>query len=156
MSESLTCPNCSRVSYSAAPGSYNSCPYCGIIFSSKGSLGPDKRREERFHWSAYSHMFTEELKGPGSLVLLAKTENLSRNGARIRYIGAPLAVGVMINMYIRDMNLQRTVAVMWSRNVSETGVLSGLRSFESIPLPFYENQEPNAFKTGDKRLQLHR
>lgn len=42
--EKMICPKCKGTSYTSSPDTYNTCPYCNIVFS---KYGADRRKEER-------------------------------------------------------------------------------------------------------------
>ena len=140
MAEKIICPNCKKDSYSLDANSYSLCPYCDYVFSSRGGMGPNQRTEHRLPWSAYCHIFAKDIRSPGAMVLLAKTQDISRNGAKVGYVGEPLIVGDTVNIYIKDLNLRRVVTVMWSKTVNEAASVSGLKFIESIPIPLYRER----------------
>lgn len=68
-----------------------------------------------------------------SVELLAKTMDISHNGAKIRYFGKPLAPSTKAHIYMKELDVKRDVTIVWSKKMDES-VQSGLISNEEIPL----------------------
>lgn len=64
----------------------------------------ERRKEERHPYSGYCGMIAEGISNPAPLI--AKTLDISQNGAKIRYIGEPLSNGKRISIYIMGLNLK--------------------------------------------------
>lgn len=93
--------------------------------------GTDRRAEDRFSWSAYCDIFDGKIHNP----LLAKTEDISQNGVKIRYVGEPLTPGDTVNIHIKNLNIQRVAKVVWSKTVNKLDSLSGMRFMEPMQMP---------------------
>lgn len=100
---------------------------------------PAKKREERLEWSIYCQLWADGLSEPASVVLMAKTLDISHHGTKIRYFGKPLPPGKKANIYLKDLDLKRDVTVMWSKSLNES-VVSGLHSSDDIPTTFGEKE----------------
>ncbi|MBI5894074.1 MAG: response regulator [Deltaproteobacteria bacterium] len=97
-----------------------------------GRKGMYWRKEERFSYSTYCGINIERLSN--SSPLIAKTENISKNGMKVRYIGEPLIPGSKISIYMMNLNLQRDAKVMWSKAMDEMVSVTGLNFTEQIQL----------------------
>jgi len=125
MAEQLVCQNCNKSYYTTESTTPHPCPHCGFIFNSK-------RAEERFHWSAYCHIFDEKIYNPMHAPLVAKTQDISQHGVKIRYVGEPLTPGDTVDIQIVMFNLIKTAHVMWSKSINKTDSLVGLKLIEPI------------------------
>lgn len=145
MPEKLICPECNKPSYTASPESYNPCPYCGFIFNNKSLIGPDKRLEQRLYWSASCQLSQKDTTDSGSTLIMAKTEDISQTGLRIRYAGGKLIPGNTVNISIKDLNLETSALVMWSKDMNEGDKQAGLHSLSEVHLPFHSQQGKPVF-----------
>ncbi|MBI3752790.1 MAG: response regulator [Deltaproteobacteria bacterium] len=103
------------------------------INSILSKFNPASRSEPRFHWSAYCRILEE---GPGNITsVTAKTEDISKNGIRIRYVGGPLQTGRLVNIHIMSLDLRRPAKIVWSKAANEIDFMAGLQLVESMPLP---------------------
>lgn len=93
----------------------------------------DKRNEERFHWCAYCRVSDGVIYN--QTLLMTKTQDISKNGLKIRYIGEPLPPETRVNIHIMNLNLQRAAKIIWSKALNELDTLAGLRLLEPIPIP---------------------
>lgn len=99
-----------------------------------GRKGMYWRKEERFSCSAYCGIGSIEAeKRSDSTPHIAKTENITKNGVKIRYRGEPLTLGKRINIYIMSLNVQRDARVVWSKTINETDSHAGLEFDKPIP-----------------------
>lgn len=120
----------------------NDCRYLTKPFKPVDLLGevakilttPPIRHEERFEWSVYCQLSADGQSDPTSVMLVAKTLDISHHGAKIRYFGRPLAAGKRANIYLRELDLKRDVTIVWSKRLNES-VISGLMSTEDITVP---------------------
>lgn len=95
--------------------------------------GTDRRTEDRFLWSEYCYIFDDKIYNPISL--LAKTQDISQNGAKIKYVGEPLSPGCAVNIHMKNLNIQRVSKIMWSKTINKLDSLSGMRFMEPIQVP---------------------
>lgn len=95
--------------------------------------GVDRRSEKRFPWSAYCEIF--DGKTYNHTPLLAKTEDISQNGARIKYVDKPLAFGDNVSIRIKNLNIQRAAKIVWSKAINELDSLAGMRFTEPVKMP---------------------
>ena len=129
MAEQLTCQNCNKSYNTAADMTPHACPHCGFIFSKLGS----ERSEKRFQWSAYCYIFDDKIYNPMHTPLIAKTQDISQYGAKIRYAGKPLTPGDTVDIYTDMFNQLSRANVMWSMSINETDSMVGLKLVEPIP-----------------------
>ena len=105
--------------------------------SARGDNGPkegmERRAEERFHWTAYCQVFEERIYK--TTPLIAKTQDISRNGVKIRYVGEMLPPGSDANIHIMNLNLRRAAKIMWAKAINELDTVAGLKFMEPIQLP---------------------
>ena len=115
----LTCPRCSKDSYSPSVESFKPCPYCGLLFS--GKYGTDKRSAVR---QSKEIPFLFSYKGQN---LQASTVNLSEDGLSVKIFGKPsLPVGDVMEIRLGDSVVK--AQVLWVYNLHESGVaLTGLK-----------------------------
>jgi hypothetical protein len=104
--KALSCPQCGKVSYTAAEEVYSPCPYCGFIFS--GKHGSDKRAipriETREHFTLRIHNKKFE----------AHTRNISETGVCIEADKkVPLTAAKLVNLDIPYLSLQRRAKIVW-------------------------------------------
>lgn len=145
MPEKLICPKCNKPSYTAAPDSYNACPYCGFISNNECSIGPEKRVDERFYWSASCQLSRKDTQDSHSVLITAKTEDISQTGLKIRYEGEKLIPGNRVSISIKDLHLETSAQIIWSRSINEEDSESGLLSQSQINLPFNNQQGKSVF-----------
>ena len=100
-----------------------------------GQTKTERRMEKRFHLSSYCLISPEDGPHTQTISLTAKTQDISQNGAKIRYLGQELKPGSSVNMHIMNLNIRRTAKIIWSKALSELDVISGLRFMEPIPIP---------------------
>ena len=145
MPEKLICPKCNKASYTAAPDSYSPCPYCGFISNNEFSLGPDKRVDERFYWSSSCELMGNDKGDSHPTLITAKTEDISQTGLKIRYSGEKLLPGNQVNISVKDLNLETSAQIIWSKSINEDGSESGLCSLNRIVLPFNSEEGKPVF-----------
>lgn len=111
----LTCPGCSKDSYSASVETFKPCPYCGILFS--GKYGSEKRKQFRIKKEipfVFSHQGQHHE---------ACTMDISDKGLCVKIFGRPsLPIGETLNFTVNDISLK--AQVMWFSNNSEIPVAS--------------------------------
>lgn len=114
----LTCPKCSKDSYSASVEKFKPCPYCGVLFS--GKYGPEKRRKSRSKKELPS-AFTYQGQN-----IQACTLDVSDNGICLKIFGNPsLPVGETVDLNIDDVNVK--AQVRWSDyNRDNPSLVTGL------------------------------
>lgn len=76
---------------------------------------------------------------------MAKTEDISQTGLKIRYTGGKLIPGNTVNISIKDLNLETSALVIWSNDMNEGGKQAGLRSLSQVHLPFHTRQGKPVF-----------
>jgi hypothetical protein len=112
----IPCPKCHKVSYTTGVESFNSCTYCGFVFS--GKFGPDKRSEPRVEQEI---PFALSYQGQN---FEASTADLSEKGVGIRIMGEPpIAVGDVLNLTIGNYSI--AAKVMWVKKLPDKA-LAGL------------------------------
>lgn len=115
----LTCPGCSKDSYSPSVESFKPCPYCGLLFS--GKYGTEKRNDVR---QRKEIPFLFSYKGQN---LQASTVNLSERGLSVKIFGKPsLPVGDVMELRLGDSMVK--AEVLWVFDLQESGLaLTGLK-----------------------------
>lgn len=115
----LTCPGCSKDSYSPSVESFKPCPYCGLLFS--GKYGTEKRSDVR---QRKEIPFLFSYKGQN---LQASTVNLSESGLSVKIFGKPsLPVGDVMELRLGDSVMK--AQVLWVFNLHESDVaVTGLK-----------------------------
>jgi len=115
----LTCPGCSKDSYSPSAESFKPCPYCGLLFS--GKHGSEKRSDVR---QRKEIPFLFSYKGKN---LEASTVNLSEKGLSVKIFGRPsLPVGDVMELRLGDSVVK--AQVLWVFDLHESGVaVTGLK-----------------------------
>jgi hypothetical protein len=115
----LTCPGCSKDSYSPSVESFKPCPYCGLLFSAK--YGTEKRNDVR---QRKEIPFLFSYKGQN---LQASTVNLSESGLSVKIFGRPaLPVGDVMELRLGDAVVK--AEVLWVFDLHESGIaLTGLK-----------------------------
>lgn len=92
-----------------------------------------KRQEKRFGVSANCGVFGKD--DHGQKIIVAKAQDVSRNGIRIRHAGEPLKSisQISVLLSINYLNLLRDARVVWSKEVAEGESMAGLSLLEPIP-----------------------
>lgn len=92
------------------------------------------RQEERFSAISGANVLVEDLKNQNCF--MARLEDFSRHGLKIRYDGPPVEHGtsVSICMNLNSMSIVRTVKVVWSKRTDGGADLASGLSF-ATPLP---------------------
>jgi DNA-binding response OmpR family regulator len=93
------------------------------------SPGENRRADQRICW-------TEDLKvWDGSRVFrpFVHTMDISRHGARIRYMGSMMKPGSVVTIEIRCMDVRCRAQVVWSMALSENEAASGLALSRPVP-----------------------
>jgi len=127
----LTCPECSKNSYSASVESFKPCPYCGILFS--GKFGSEKRNDDRIS-REIPLLFSYKGKN-----LEASTLNVSSTGLSIKMFGQyALPVGDIMELDVGNSRVK--TEIMWTFSdpdsaVAVTGlkIIEGDINFETLP-----------------------
>ena len=115
----LTCPGCSKDSYTPSAESFKPCPYCGLLFS--GKYGTDKRSDVR---QRKEIPFLFSYKGQN---LRASTVNLSEGGLSVKIFGGPsLPVGDVMEFRLGDSEVK--AQVLWAFDLRDPDVaVTGLK-----------------------------
>ena len=115
----LTCPQCSKDSYSASVEKFKPCPYCGVLFS--GKYGSEKRQQSRIKKEI---PFIFSLNGQN---IHACTMDVSDHGICLKVFGNPaLPVGETLDFNVNDTNLR--ARVIWVADNSQVASsLTGLQ-----------------------------
>lgn len=100
-----------------------------------GRTKMERRIEKRFHLSSYCLISPEDGPHTQTIPLTAKTQDISQNGVKVRYLGQEIKEGSSVNIQIINLNIRRTAKIMWSKAMSELDVVAGLRFMEPIPIP---------------------
>lgn len=128
MAVKLICQNCNEPFYTASGMIPVACPHCGFVLN--------RRSEERFQWSAVCRLIESEKTNPApSAPLIAKTQDISRKGIKIGYVGKPLAAGNTISIEIKDLKLRTQAKIAWSKALNELDSIAGLLLSEPMSLP---------------------
>jgi len=97
---------------------YNSNPTPG--FSQRFA---NRRQEKRFQWEQDCGLTPAEVSVD---VSNASTIDISRNGLRLRYHGAPLPFGTLVDIDIKQLKVSSRATVAWSEKDGEFEGVSGL------------------------------
>ena len=127
----LTCPECSKNSYSASVEAFKPCPYCGILFS--GKFGSEKRSDYRIS-QEIPLLFSYNGKN-----LEASTLNVSPTGLSIKIFGQhALPIGDTMELDVGNSRVK--TEIMWTFSdpysaVAVTGlkIIEGHINFETLP-----------------------
>lgn len=115
-----------------------------VIEGGRDKVRMGARQEDRIGWVSCCEMSTSTLGSPGFIV--AETENLSRNGAKVRFRGSPLAVnecfGVNIHLDILNMDLKRSARVVWSKPADDGSSEAGVVFAKPVPASSIINLMP--------------
>lgn len=115
----LTCPGCSKDSFSASVDAFKPCPYCGLLFS--GRHGTNRRsgfRMKREIPFVLSH---------GGQNHRASTMDISERGLSIKIFGNPsLPIGDILNIHVRDSSVKAQVIWVFINTENSTAV-TGLK-----------------------------
>lgn len=57
----------------------------------------------------------------------ASIMDISRQGARIRYMGSPMTAGIIISIEIKYLEVRTSATVVWSKEINENEAISGLK-----------------------------
>ncbi len=119
----LTCPKCSKDSYSASVEKFKPCPYCGVLFS--GKYGSEKRRHTRVK-KEIPLSFTHQGRR-----IEACTVDVSHDGLCVKIDGSrSLPVGDTVDVTLHDSRLK--AQVMWAAGETESpSALNGLKLIDS-------------------------
>lgn len=104
-----------------------------IVSISNGKKARERRREKRFKHSAYCEITAEKTSKP--VRLLAKTQDISKTGVRVKYTGEPLERHKTVNVIIRDLNVHMDANVVWLNPINKIDSTAGLRWTKPIKLP---------------------
>lgn len=93
-----------------------------------------KRQEDRFPVAAECDIFEDS--GHRHRFLMATTENISRNGIKVRYEGEPIVPATPVSVYlcINSLSMHRTAKVKWSINADARSSASGIWLDEPLPV----------------------
>ncbi|MBI5588410.1 MAG: response regulator [Deltaproteobacteria bacterium] len=89
----------------------------------------NRRQEKRFKWEE-DCLLTQN--GETNNIPLASTVDISRNGVKIRYLGAPIKPESLLEVDVRHIKVKGPAAVAWSTPVDDMEAISGLRFLEPI------------------------
>lgn len=101
-----------------------------------------KRQEGRYALKAGCDIFEES--EPGQRSLAAVTENVSRNGLKVRYEGEPILPSTTVSVYlsINGLSMHRAARVTWSMPVDGRSSASGVHLDEPLPVSSIVNVTP--------------
>jgi hypothetical protein len=125
----LLCPQCEKVSFTAAEEVYSPCPYCSFIFS--GRHGSDKREIPRIETKEKFTLQINSRKYP------ANTVNISETGVCIQADKkVPLTSSKFLSLTIPYLNLKTRAKIVWIDKSGQT-YLAGLKmihTFKSLSI----------------------
>ena len=120
MVNELLCPQCEKLSYTAAEEVYSPCPYCGFIFS--GRHGSDKRIIPRIETK---ESFTLQINNKN---YRANTVNISETGVCIETDKkVPLTSSRLLGLNIPYLNLKTRAKIVWIDKSRKTTYLAGVK-----------------------------
>ncbi len=120
MVKELLCPQCEKLSYTAAEEVYSPCPYCGFIFS--GRHGSDKRIIPRIETKESFLLQINNKK------YRANTVNISETGVCIETEKkVPLTSSKLLGLNIPYLNLKTRAKIVWIDKSRKTTYLAGLK-----------------------------
>lgn len=124
----LTCPKCTKDSYSASVENFKPCPYCGLLFS--GKYGSEKRAYPRL-----GKELTVQCIHQGQR-FDALTADISDNGVCMKIFGyGALPVGDTIDFIMNETAVK--AQVIWSANAKEIqSAVAGLRIIDGTSATF--------------------
>ena len=119
MVKELLCPQCDKLSYTAAEEVYSPCPYCSFIFS--GRHGSDKRVIPRIETKENFTLQINKKK------YHANTVNISETGVCIEADKkVPLTSSKLLGLNIPYLNLKTRAKIVWIDKSGPT-YLAGLK-----------------------------
>lgn len=89
----------------------------------------NRRQERRFKWEE-DCLITQD--GETDKIPLASTVDISRNGVKIRYLGAPIKPESLLEVDVRHIKVKGPATVAWSTPVDDMEAISGLRFCDPI------------------------
>ncbi len=98
-------------------------------------FSPDKRHEKRFAWEDDCQVFAD---GSNRLYIFARSQDISRHGARIR---APELIPASVSvLQINFMKLRsyRTARLCWTRPIDEAGTIAGIHFDDPIDISKFD------------------
>lgn len=100
-----------------------------------GKASKDKRRKRRFSYSGYYGIVAEGVSNPAPLkTRLAKIDDISKGGVKVRHVGKPLSPGSKISIYFMEQRIQREARIVWSKTISEIEAAAGINFIKPIPM----------------------
>jgi len=95
-----------------------------------------KRKDVRFSLSKECAIFVENGENTPATLRATKTSDLSRNGLKVFYEGAPLVPQTTLSVLIKlnSVSLRRSANVVWSNIVDEVFSVSGLTFMRAVPV----------------------
>ncbi len=89
----------------------------------------NRRQEKRFRWEEDCRI-TED--GAKNDIAFATTVDISKNGVKLRYLGAPLKPESLIEVDIKHIKVRSRASVAWSAPEGEMEAVSGLRLLDPV------------------------
>jgi hypothetical protein len=101
-----------------------------------------KRQEGRYAFRVGCEILKES--EPGQRSLAGVTENVSRNGLKVRYEGEPIIPSTTVSVYLsmNGLSMQRAARVTWSMPVGGRSSESGVRLVEPLSVSSIVNITP--------------
>ena len=90
----------------------------------------ERRTEERLRWLSYCYISEEGVEHTTPLIGI--TQDTSKNGINVSYVGEPLIPGTLVKVHITSLKQQRSAKIMWSKTVSRLDTRAGLKLMEPI------------------------
>ena len=91
---------------------------------------PERRTEDRLRWLSYCYISEEGVEHTAPLIAI--TQDTSKNGVNVSYIGEPLIPGTLVKVHITSLRQQRSAKIMWSKAVNRLDTRAGLKLMEPI------------------------
>ena len=105
------------------------------VLNREEGVPANTRCEERFPWSVDCEIIDNQKP------LIAKIEDASKNGARIRYSGDPFIPGSTIKINIINLNTQVSAKIIWSKPIDTKENQAGLRVAQPLQIPLHITQK---------------
>ncbi|MBI1912415.1 MAG: response regulator [Deltaproteobacteria bacterium] len=88
------------------------------------------RLERRFCWEEDCRIIEKDSHIPRPFT---STTDISKNGARIRYIGKPIKPDSAVRIDIKYLEVRSRARIVWSKAINDMEAMSGLKLFDPIP-----------------------
>lgn len=101
-----------------------------------GKYRNGKRADVRFSLQKECAIFNDNGENTPAIPRSAKTSDLSRNGLRVVYEGAPFAPQTPLSVLLKlnSVSLRRSASVVWSKSVDDFFSVSGLAFLRAMPV----------------------